>query len=120
IVSLPAFFHHEWLATPFAELAGLMGGLIRDGVSHKEGHLGFRALYVFEFAEMARAHDAGLRRRMGGAAASRLRRAGSGTTAARPRYTAPPLALLYRCAQLVVRAAADAGDPNGSGGAYQD
>jgi hypothetical protein len=80
IVSLPAFFHHEWLATPFAALAGLMGG----------------------------------------AAASRLRRAGSGTTAARPRYTAPPLALLYRCAQLVVRAAADAGDPNGRGCAHQN
>jgi two-component system LytT family sensor kinase len=36
IVSLPAFFHHEWLATPFAALAGLMGGLIRQAIPNKE------------------------------------------------------------------------------------
>jgi two-component system LytT family sensor kinase len=36
IVSLPAFFHHEWLATPFAALAGLMGGLIRQAIPKKE------------------------------------------------------------------------------------
>ncbi|MCL4522526.1 MAG: histidine kinase [Acidobacteria bacterium] len=29
IVSLPAFFFHEWLATPMAVLAGALGGLIR-------------------------------------------------------------------------------------------
>jgi two-component system LytT family sensor kinase len=36
IVSLPAFFHHEWLAAPVAALAGLMGGLIRQAIPNKE------------------------------------------------------------------------------------
>ncbi len=36
IVSLPAFFHHEWLATPVAALAGLMGGLIRQAIPNKD------------------------------------------------------------------------------------
>src|SRR6202030_146253 len=39
IVSLPAFFHHEWLATPVAAIAGLMGGLIRQAMADKEGIL---------------------------------------------------------------------------------
>src|ERR1700716_4019487 len=36
IVSLPAFLHHEWLATPMAALAGLVGGLIRQAMPRKE------------------------------------------------------------------------------------
>jgi len=36
IVSLPAFFHHEWLATPVAVVAGLVGGLIRQAMPSKE------------------------------------------------------------------------------------
>src|SRR6266852_7101636 len=36
IVSLPAFFHHEWLAMPMAALAGLVGGLIRQIMPKKE------------------------------------------------------------------------------------
>jgi two-component system LytT family sensor kinase len=36
IVSLPAFFHHEWLAMPMAALAGLLGGLIRQIMPKKE------------------------------------------------------------------------------------
>ena len=36
IVSLPAFFHHEWLATPVAALAGLVGGLIRQAIPNKD------------------------------------------------------------------------------------
>ena len=36
IVSLPAFVHHEWLATPLAAIAGLMGGLIRQAIPNKE------------------------------------------------------------------------------------
>src|SRR5438270_3748590 len=36
IVSLPAFFHHEWLSTPVAAIAGLMGGLIRQAIPNKE------------------------------------------------------------------------------------
>src|SRR5437879_8378763 len=36
IVSLPAFFHHEWLATPVAAMAGVMGGLIRQAIPNKE------------------------------------------------------------------------------------
>ncbi len=36
IVSLPAFFHHEWLAAPVAAMAGLMGGLIRQAIPNKE------------------------------------------------------------------------------------
>ncbi len=36
IVSLPAFFNHEWLAVPVAAMAGLMGGLIRQAIPNKE------------------------------------------------------------------------------------
>ena len=36
IVSLPAFFHHEWLAIPVAALSGLMGGLIRQAIPNKD------------------------------------------------------------------------------------
>src|SRR5690242_20125558 len=36
IVSLPAFFHHEWMSTPVAAIAGLMGGLIRQAIPNKE------------------------------------------------------------------------------------
>jgi two-component system LytT family sensor kinase len=36
IVSVPAFFHHEWLATPMAAFAGLAGGLIREIIPTKE------------------------------------------------------------------------------------
>src|SRR5271169_4417950 len=36
MVSLPAFFNHEWLATPMAAFAGLVGGLIRQAIPNKE------------------------------------------------------------------------------------
>jgi two-component system LytT family sensor kinase len=36
MVSLPAFFSHEWLATPMAAFAGLAGGLIRQLIPNKE------------------------------------------------------------------------------------
>jgi len=36
IVSLPAFMNHEWLSTPVAALAGLLGGLIRQVIPNKE------------------------------------------------------------------------------------
>ena len=36
IISLPAFFNHEWLSTPVAAGAGLVGGLIRQAVSNTE------------------------------------------------------------------------------------
>ncbi len=36
IVSLPAFFAHEWLSTPMAAFAGLLGGLIRQVIPNKE------------------------------------------------------------------------------------
>ena len=36
IISVPAFFHHEWLATPIAAFAGLSGGLIREIIPTKE------------------------------------------------------------------------------------
>jgi two-component system LytT family sensor kinase len=36
IVSLPAFLNHEWLSTPLAAFAGLVGGLIRQGMPKKE------------------------------------------------------------------------------------
>src|SRR5712675_917362 len=36
IVSLPAFFNHEWLSMPVAAFAGLVGGLIRQGMPRKE------------------------------------------------------------------------------------
>src|ERR1700674_861968 len=41
LVSLPAFFHHEWLATPMAVFAGLAGGLIRQAMPNKEDIWGF-------------------------------------------------------------------------------
>jgi two-component system LytT family sensor kinase len=36
IVSLPAFFDHDWLATPLAAGAGFLGGLIRSVIANKE------------------------------------------------------------------------------------
>ena len=36
IISLPAFVHHEWLSTPVAACAGLLGGLIRQVIPNKE------------------------------------------------------------------------------------
>jgi len=36
IISLPGFFNHEWLVTPVACLAGLLGGLIRQILPNKE------------------------------------------------------------------------------------
>ncbi len=37
LVSLPALFiRHEWLSTPLAAAAGLLGGLIRQGIPNKE------------------------------------------------------------------------------------
>ena len=36
IISLPAFVHHEWLATPMAASAGLIAGLIRQMIPNKE------------------------------------------------------------------------------------
>jgi len=36
IISLPAFFVHEWLSTPMAAFAGLLGGLIRQVIPNKE------------------------------------------------------------------------------------
>src|ERR1700731_5385578 len=36
IISLPAFFHHEWLSMPVAAVSGLTGGLIRLAVKNTE------------------------------------------------------------------------------------
>src|SRR5712664_1076501 len=36
LISLPAFFSHEWLSTPSAAFAGLLGGLIRQVIPNKE------------------------------------------------------------------------------------
>jgi two-component system LytT family sensor kinase len=36
IISLPAFINHEWLSTPMAAAAGLLGGLIRQVTPSKE------------------------------------------------------------------------------------
>ncbi|MGO9640566.1 MAG: sensor histidine kinase [Candidatus Acidiferrales bacterium] len=36
IVSLPAFGNHEWLSTPMAAFAGLVGGIIRQVIPSKE------------------------------------------------------------------------------------
>jgi len=36
IISLPAFFNHEWLSTPIAALAGLLGGMIRQSMPNTE------------------------------------------------------------------------------------
>src|SRR4029077_6650379 len=49
IVSLPAFFHHEWLAAPVAAMAGLMGGLIRQAIPNKEGIWSFGPFTFLNF-----------------------------------------------------------------------
>jgi two-component system, LytTR family, sensor kinase len=36
IISLPAFFNHEWLSTPIAAVAGLLGGMIRQSMPNTE------------------------------------------------------------------------------------
>jgi two-component system LytT family sensor kinase len=36
IISLPAFFNHEWLSTPMGTLAGLLGGMIRQSMPNTE------------------------------------------------------------------------------------
>ncbi len=36
IISLPAFFNHEWLSMPIAVLAGLLGGMIRQAMPNTE------------------------------------------------------------------------------------
>src|SRR6202795_809216 len=36
IISVPAFFHHEWLSMPVAATAGLVGGLIRQFIPNTE------------------------------------------------------------------------------------
>src|ERR1700693_143253 len=36
IISLPAFFNHEWLSTPLATAAGLLGGMIRQVLPNTE------------------------------------------------------------------------------------
>src|SRR5260370_33918717 len=37
IITLPALISHEWLAMPAASTAGVLGGLIRQGIPHKRG-----------------------------------------------------------------------------------
>ena len=55
IVSLPAFFHHEWLAAPVAAMAGLMGGLIRQAIPNKEDIWSFGPFTFLNFPKwMAR------------------------------------------------------------------
>src|SRR5438046_4040366 len=36
IITIPALVGHEWLAMPAASAAGLLGGLIRQAIPHKE------------------------------------------------------------------------------------
>jgi two-component system LytT family sensor kinase len=36
LISLPAFFHHEWLSMPVAATAGLVGGLVRQAMTNTE------------------------------------------------------------------------------------
>src|SRR5271169_5240062 len=36
LISLPAFVSHEWLSTPVAALAGVMGGMIRQSMPNTE------------------------------------------------------------------------------------
>jgi two-component system, LytTR family, sensor kinase len=63
IVSLPAFFHHEWLATPVAAMAGLMGGLIRQAIPNKEDIWSFGPFTFLNFprwvTRMARRSNVG-------------------------------------------------------------
>jgi two-component system LytT family sensor kinase len=54
IVSLPAFFHHEWLAAPMAAFAGLLGGLIRQIMPNKEGIWDFGPFTFLNFPRWLR------------------------------------------------------------------
>ena len=36
LISLPAFGNHEWLSSPIAALAGLIGGVVRESMPEKE------------------------------------------------------------------------------------
>src|SRR5580658_11142809 len=36
LISLPAFFNHEWLASPMAALVGLLAGVVREVIPEKE------------------------------------------------------------------------------------
>jgi two-component system LytT family sensor kinase len=36
LISLPAFFHHEWLSMPVAATTGLVGGLVRQAMTNTE------------------------------------------------------------------------------------
>ena len=44
LISLPAFGNHEWLSSPIAALAGLIGGSGSRNHAGKRGYLAFRAV----------------------------------------------------------------------------
>src|SRR5260370_4345765 len=44
IITIPALIFHEWLAMPAASTAGLLGGVIRQAIPHKEHLWHFRAV----------------------------------------------------------------------------
>src|SRR5258705_648585 len=41
IITIPALIMHEWLGMPAASAAGLLGGLMRQGIPNKEEFLNF-------------------------------------------------------------------------------
>src|SRR3989441_3698881 len=50
LVSLPAFFNHEWLSTPMAASAGVLCGVVRQAIPDKEGILGFGPFLFFRIS----------------------------------------------------------------------
>src|SRR5258706_2095342 len=51
IITIPALAGHEWLAMPAAATAGLLGGVMRQGIPNKEDLWGF---WPFTFLNISR------------------------------------------------------------------
>ncbi len=100
-------------------VAGLVGGLIRQVIPNKEGHLEFWAVHFSERSSLALAICAARSAHVGNAAAGGLCWARTWPAGAGPRHQAA-MALLHRRPELVVRRSARAGDHDGRRRSHQD
>ena len=82
IISLPAFFNHEWLSTPVAAAAGLVGGLIRQAIPNTEEIWKLGPVHVSEHPALAGAAVPQGESELGNAAARGLCRFGAGAPGA--------------------------------------
>ena len=88
IISLPAFFHHEWLSMPVAATAGLVGGLIRQFIPNTEEIWKLGPFTFMSTPRFARAAVPPEESKLGNAAPGGLRRARIGAPGARTRHQA--------------------------------